>query len=225
MADEDEDNSTRKRYSAVALAKRDYEGRRPSYAFTAHGPVIRGFRSRPGATMSPRDAAQASRRLPAADPNTGRTDNDAWNQFFHSPSPVAPPRVAAPDPTAFQTAGGMFPQLAPESGGNADDMASFLSRPYAGQRANPGALYRAALQNHATALGVGTTLPNDAVAGSILPSHAVVTRKSGPFMSIATPYGSGSVRPAAVAARDPRSPKYMPKHEREWAALTEDYGV
>jgi hypothetical protein len=189
--------ASHRRYNAVELARRSLEeGRRPSYDSEGN---IRGLRSRPGATMSPRDAAQAPYRLPAADPNTGFTDDDAWKSFFHPPKP---PRAAQPDTNAFQTAGGLLPELAPQGTGSADDMASFISRPYASPQANPSALYSAAANNHATYLRKGATLP---ALGSI--------------SSISTPYGKGSVRPAALVEAERR--RRMPAHERKWQELSD----
>lgn len=192
-----------RRSNAAELYRRSIEeGRRPSYDSAGN---IRGLRSRPGASMHPRDEAQAAYRLPPADPATGFTDDQAWKSFFQPTAP--PPRASQPDVTAFQTAGGLLPELAPQGAGNAEDMASFISRPYASPKANPSALYRAAASNHSAYLGKGATLP----------SGATVTHSSGPFMSISTPYGRGSVRPAAAVEAERR--RKLPPHEARWQAL------
>lgn len=221
--DDTEDQPRSRRISAVELRRRANPSRRPSYDQRGN---IRGFRSVPGATPSYQDAAPSGapliRSLPTADQATGFTDSGAWDRFFHkrdfATKPTTPTPAPSPASNAFATAGGFFPSLAPTTPPDAASMASTMSRPYAAPRVSADSLYRDAAKSHLAYVN-GQIGP-----APVLPSGAEVAFKSGPVMKINTPYGTGSVRPIALAQKDPKSPLYVPKHEQAWQDLMNDNG-
>ncbi len=148
--------------SAVELAARAAEGRRPSYDSSGH---IRGFRSRPGApTAQPLEFGMAN-----VSGATNATPMDAWNRFFHkTPTPATPP-PAAPAPFITPPPSNLAPVVPPDTTG----MDSTTPRPYTTPQVSADAIYGQAAQGHADYLGipgasrVGNTITSQYGTGSV----------------------------------------------------------
>lgn len=147
--------------SAVELAQRLDEGRRPSYDITGR---IRGFRSRPGApTVQPQQFGVTN--IQGA---TNATPMDAWNRFFHkTPAPATPSPFITPPPS----------NLAPVVPPDASGMAGTITRPYTTPQvtspSTPESIYGQAAQGHADYLGIpgasriGNTITSPYGTGSV----------------------------------------------------------
>lgn len=81
--------SSRRRTPGIDPSTVDtFAGRAPSFGRTRQGePFIRGFRSRPGATQSPRDSLVNLTGM-TRDPSTGMTKDSDWGNFFKGNSPA-----------------------------------------------------------------------------------------------------------------------------------------